>query len=52
MRHIELTAIVAMLYACVTGGAYSLVKVLLAVEMRVPQEHSTVFQIQHIQLTW
>jgi len=22
MRHIELTAIVAMLYACVTGGAY------------------------------
>ena len=23
MRHIELTAIVAMLYACVTGGAYS-----------------------------
>lgn len=38
MRHIELTAIVAMLYACVTGGAYILVKVLLAVEMRVPQK--------------
>lgn len=43
MRHIELTAIVVMLTA--------LVKVLLAVEMRVPQEHSTVFQMRHIRLT-
>ena len=39
---------------CVRNGAVLtvLVKVLLAVEMRVPQENSTVFQIRHIRLTW
>ena len=39
---------------CVRNGVVLtvLVKVLLAVEMRALLEHSTVFQIRHIRLTW